>query len=105
MRIRDVPVTPSSEANAWSSGRRSALIAAPRVEPPEDVLTADSVVFVTKDPSPSSEAGTLDRVTACVRLSGETGSLVEPPALRTATSAREGLDVPGSSSGALVEAV
>ena len=54
LRILDVPVTPSSAASAWSSGSRSAEIAALRLDPPVLVLTADSMVSVTKDPSPSS---------------------------------------------------
>ena len=51
LRILDVPLTPSSDAIACSSGRRSAEIPALRADPPE-VLTAGSMMSVTKDPSP-----------------------------------------------------
>ncbi|MDF2807401.1 MAG: hypothetical protein K0S43_2347 [Cellulosimicrobium sp.] len=58
LRILDVPLTPSCEARACSSGRRSVESAPVRAFPPAAaepvaLLVAVSMVSVTKDPSPS----------------------------------------------------
>ncbi|CPU67673.1 Uncharacterised protein [Mycobacteroides abscessus] len=55
LRILDVPLTPSCDASACSSGRRRVESAPFRAVPPAAValLVAVSMVSVTKDPSPS----------------------------------------------------